>query len=123
MRCPCTSGLPFNECCGAIHAGLSVAATAERLMRARFSAFAVGNTDYLLASWHSSTRPRELMLDDSLRWYRLDIIGRQEGGMLDSTGTVEFEAFYRSPGGAGSQHEVSRFTRENGAWVYLAAAP
>lgn len=123
MRCPCTSGLPFDECCEPIHAGRSAAATAERLMRSRFSAFAVGNVDYLLASWHPSTRPHELELDDSLRWYRLDILGREAGGMLDSTGTVEFEAFYRSPAGAGSQHEVSRFARENGVWMYLAAAP
>lgn len=91
-------------------------------MRSRFSAFAVGDTAWLLTSWHPSTRPDSLELDPHLRWYRLDILARSRGGMLDSDGTVEFEAFYRSPDGPGSQHEVSRFVREDGRWSYLSPA-
>jgi SEC-C motif-containing protein len=88
-------------------------------MRSRFSAFAVGDRDYLLATWHPSTRPTELELDAELRWYRLDILARGGGSPFETTGTVEFEAFYRSPGGAGSQHEVSRFVREDRHWLYV----
>lgn len=88
-------------------------------MRSRFSAFAVGDRGYLLATWHPRTRPTELELDDTLRWYRLDIIATYEGGPFDAAGVVEFEAFYRSPSGAGSQREVSRFVREAGTWLYL----
>ena len=118
-RCPCLSGLPYSECCEPLLAGASPAPTAERLMRSRFSAFAVGDASYLLATWHPSTRPAGLTLDDTLRWTRLDILGRSRGGMLDNEGTVEFTAHFRSPDGPGSQRENSRFVRESGAWVYL----
>ncbi len=118
MRCPCLSGLPLAECCGPLHEG-APAPTAERLMRSRFSAFALGDADYLLASWHPSTRPTALELDAELRWYRLDILRTERGGPLDRDGLVEFEAFHRSPAGAGSQRESSRFVREGGHWFYV----
>lgn len=91
-------------------------------MRSRYSAFALGLAPYLLASWHPSTRPRTLELDDSLRWYRLDILGRTHGGMLDTTGTVEFIAYYRDGPDRGTQQENSVFRRENGRWFYVSAA-
>ena len=88
-------------------------------MRSRYSAFATGNAGYLLETWHASTRPATMELDDERRWYRLDILTTTRGGPLDTTGTVEFEAFYRG----GSQHELSSFVREQGRWFYLAALP
>lgn len=118
-RCPCLSGLTYDDCCGRLHSGAAAAQSAEQLMRSRFSAFAVGDPDYLLASWHPSTRPAELELDAERRWYRLDIIATSGGTPFETTGVVEFEAYYRSPEGAGSQHEVSRFVRENGSWLYV----
>lgn len=87
-------------------------------MRARFSAFALGDVDYLLDSWHPNTRPISLDLDPEQRWFRLDILG-QSGGPFDRTGIVEFRAHFRLDGVAGSQHEVSRFLRERGRWYYL----
>jgi len=121
VRCPCQSGLPYAECCEPLHRGTASAPTAEQLMRSRFSAFAVGDAPYLLATWHPRTRPRSLELDPEVRWYRLDILDRAAGGPLDSRGEVEFEAYWRSPADRGSQHERSRFLRENGSWYYLDA--
>ncbi|RYV51274.1 YchJ family protein [Pengzhenrongella frigida] len=118
-RCPCLSGQTYDECCGRLHRGESTALTAELLMRSRFSAFAVGDADYLRRTWHPTTRPRDLTLDADLRWYRLDILAASLGGILDTEGTVEFRAYYRGPFGPGSQHEVSRFVRTGGEWVYL----
>ncbi|PVU83533.1 hypothetical protein DDP54_11615 [Cellulomonas sp. WB94] len=120
-RCPCLSGQAYDECCGALHRGDEAPATAERLMRSRYSAFAVGDAAYLLRTWHPSTRPGTLALDDDVRWYRLDVLGGSLGGPGDTTGTVEFRAFFRSGDGAGSQHEVSRFVRDHGRWAYLDA--
>jgi SEC-C motif-containing protein len=91
-------------------------------MRSRFSAFAVGDVPYLQATWHASTRPATLELDGDVRWYRLDVIRTAQGGPFETSGTVEFEAFYRSPSGPGSQHELSRFVREGGHWFYVDAA-
>jgi SEC-C motif-containing protein len=116
--CPCLSGLPYPECCGAFHDG-TPAPTAERVMRSRYSAYSLGLPQYLLDTWHPSTRPAQLLLDAGIRWYRLDILGRSRGGMLDAEGTVEFEAFYRAGTERGSQHENSRFVKESGRWYYV----
>ncbi len=90
-------------------------------MRSRYSAYALGLADYVLSSWHPSTRPRTLTLDPAVRWYRLDILGRTGGGLLDTAGTVGFTAHSRGPEGVSEQHEVSRFVKENGNWFYLDA--
>ena len=88
-------------------------------MRSRFSAFALGLPVYLLATWHPTTRPNSLGLDDDVRWYRLDIEDREAGGPFDTEGAVTFTAWFRSPDGAGNLHERSRFRREDGTWFYL----
>jgi len=121
-NCACLSGLPYDECCGPAHSGVTPSPTAERLMRSRYCAFAMGLTSYLLESWHPSTRPADLELDDTLRWYRLDILDRTRGGMLDTTGTVEFIAYYRNGTERGTQHENSAFLKEKGRWLYVSAA-
>lgn len=90
-------------------------------MRSRFSAFARGDSAYLLASWHPSTRPATIELDPEVGWYRLDILHRVAGGPLDASGEVEFEAYWRSPDARGSQRERSAFVREGGRWYYLDA--
>jgi len=117
--CPCRTGLPYEECCGPLHSGRGRTPTAEHLMRSRFAAFALGDAAYLLRTWHPSTRPDVLELDTGVRWYRLDVLATARGGLTDTEGTVEFRAYHRSPDAAGSQHEVSRFVRDDGAWVYL----
>ena len=118
-RCPCLSGEIYGSCCAPLHRGEAAAPTAERLMRSRFSAFAVGDRNYLLRSWHPRTRPATLELDPDLRWYRLDVLSTTGGGPLESNGTVEFRAYYRSADGRGDQHEVSQFVRENHHWFYV----
>lgn len=119
MRCPCNTGLIYEECCGRYHAG-AVAPTAETLMRSRFSAFVTKDPEYLLRTWDPDTRPYELTLVDlPVQFYRLEILDTVGGGPLDSEGVVEFEAFYRGEP-AGSQRERSTFRRIDGAWYYTA---
>ncbi|MGY2128003.1 YchJ family protein [Blastococcus sp. SYSU DS0617] len=120
-RCPCGTGLGYDECCGPLHTGAAPAATAEQLMRSRYSAFAVGDPAYLLATWHPSTRPSSLELDPGVRWVGLDVLATDGGGLLATEGTVEFRAHRVAGGQRGAQHEVSRFVREHGAWRYLDA--
>lgn len=112
--CPCGLGDPYAACCGRFHAGAQ-APTAERLMRSRYSAFAVGDDAYLRRTWHPSTRPRRIALDPEQRWTRLVILAVGAGGLFDSEGTVEF----RARSSAGELHERSRFVREKGAWLYI----
>ncbi|GAA3168416.1 YchJ family protein [Blastococcus jejuensis] len=118
-RCPCGTGLALDECCGPLHAGVTAAATAEQLMRSRYSAFVVGDAGYLLATWHPATRPRSLTLDPEVRWTGLDVLATSDGSMLSAEGTVEFRAHYVRGRTPGAQHETSRFVREDGAWRYL----
>ncbi len=92
-------------------------------MRSRFTAFARGDVDYLLATWHPSTRPRSLDLDPDRRWTRLDIVDTLDGGPFDETGEVEFRAHYRDDATRGAQHERSRFAKQRGRWYYLDALP
>ncbi|MDO5511552.1 YchJ family protein [Corynebacterium sp.] len=118
-RCPCNTGLAYEECCGRYHGG-AVAPTAETLMRSRFTAFVVRDAEYLLRTWDPDTRPSELTLVDlPVRFYRLDIHEVVGGGPLDSAGVVEFEAFYKGDP-PGSQRERSTFRRLDGRWFYSA---
>lgn len=112
--CPCGMG-DYADCCGRIHAGTARATTAEQLMRSRYSAFALGDAEYLLASWHPSTRPPSLELDADRRWTGLEILDRRAGGPFDARGEVEFRAHHRD----GVQAERSRFQREAGTWFYV----
>lgn len=91
-------------------------------MRSRYCAFAVGDAEYLLATWHPATRPAELEPDPAVAWRRLDILEATANG---DAGVVEFRAFWRvlpAPDRArdgGVLHERSRFERERGRWYYV----
>lgn len=119
--CPCGLGEPYDACCGRLHSGAVHAATAEQLMRSRYSAFVVRDARYLLATWHPSTRPRSVELDDGVQWLRLDVLHARGGGFLDSEGEVEFAARYRRDGERGVQRERSTFARVDGRWAYVRA--
>ena len=86
-------------------------------MRSRYSAFVRGRGDYLLASWHASTRPAQLELDASVKWLGLELRSQR---VLDADhAEVEFVARWRKAGRALRLHERSRFVREDGCWFYL----
>ena len=88
-------------------------------MRSRYTAFVVGDARYLMATWHPTTRPGRLHLDDDVRWTGLDVLATTGGSLLAADGTVEFRAAYVRGGRAGAQHENSRFVRDGGLWRYL----
>lgn len=94
--------------------------TAEALMRSRFEAFKDADADWLLATWHRSTRPKVLDLSDNPRWRGLRIVDTVAGGVDDDEGVVEFQATYLlDGGGVGILQERSRFVREQGRWMYV----
>jgi SEC-C motif-containing protein len=88
-------------------------------MRSRFSAFAVGEAGYLRETWHPSTRPDRVELDERRSWTRLEIIDAVEGGPFDSTGVVEFRAHHRIDGVRAVLRERSSFVRVDGRWYYV----
>jgi SEC-C motif-containing protein len=117
--CPCGSGRPFTACCGPYLAGADNPPTAEALMRARYSAHVEGDDGYLARSWHARTRPEDVSAEEDLRWLGLQILQTQGGGSNDTKGTVEFIARFEVRGKPAQLHEVSRFVREDGRWLYL----
>ncbi|MFI6499740.1 YchJ family protein [Nonomuraea typhae] len=121
--CPCGLSTPYDECCGRLHRGQAEAVTAEQLMRSRYSAYARGEAAYLLTTWHPRTRPATVDFERGLRWDRLEIVATDGGSPIHTEGVVEFRAHFSRAGRTGHMHEVSRFVRDNGAWVYLDAAP
>jgi SEC-C motif domain protein len=90
-------------------------------MRSRYSAYAVGDTDHLVRTWHPRTRPDEEALRSMpvLTWTGLDILDTRFGDAGDQTGEVEFRARYRAGGEERVLHERSHFVRRAGRWVYL----
>jgi SEC-C motif-containing protein len=118
--CPCGSGLLFAQCCGPYLDGLAVPPTAEALMRSRYTAFQVRDADYLRTSWDPAQRPAKLDFENDRRiWSRLDILATVGGGESDERGVVEFKARFELGDDTYLLHEVSRFHRVEGRWVYL----
>ncbi|PFG20919.1 SEC-C motif-containing protein [Serinibacter salmoneus] len=117
--CPCRSRRPFADCCAPYLTGEQNAPTAEALMRSRFTAYALGDLAYVARTWHPSTRPADLSPDPDTTWVALQIVETTAGRESDDTGTVHFRASFRTPTGRDVLEEISRFTRQNGAWVYV----
>jgi SEC-C motif-containing protein len=117
--------MTYVACCEPLHRGTATAPTALDLMRSRYSAFAVRNAEYLLATWHPATRPASMDLDPSIEWRRLRVDGLTGGTEDDDTGTVEFVAHYwdSTRREYGRQHENSRFVRQGRRWLYVEPAP
>lgn len=117
--CPCGNDAGYARCCGPLHDG-GIAATAEQLMRSRYSAYVLKREDYLLATWHDSTRPAHLKLgaqQPSPTWLGLSVKRHESEG---DHALVEFVARLRYGGGkAQRMHEISRFVREHGQWFYV----
>ncbi|MGF6858552.1 YchJ family protein [Paraburkholderia sp. CI3] len=134
VDCPCGGAAPdvrggtatqaprFAQCCGRYIDGGEAAPRALELMRSRYSAYVLGATDYLRATWDPSTCPADLDVDptapDAPRWLGLQIKGFAESDA--DRATVEFIARYKVGGRAYRLHESGRFVRgDDGRWRYV----
>lgn len=118
--CPCGNPSAYARCCGRYHAGSAhlQAPDASALMRSRYSAYVLGLSDYLLVTWHASTRPASLQTEPAeLKWLGLEV--RRHTVQDADHATVEFIARSKLGGRANRLHETSRFVREDGRWFYL----
>ena len=121
--CVCESGQTYSLCCGRFLDKVEIAMTAAILMRSRYTAYVMQREDYLLATWHQATRPQSLSLttqndvDSDTKWLGLSI---KRSVTNDDRAIVEFIARYRIGGKRAERlHEVSRFVREKGCWLYV----
>lgn len=124
--CPCGRGgtfgvLNYERCCGRYLDGAAAPAPdAESLMRSRYTAYALGRHEYVLATWDAAHRPTRLDVD-GVRWTGLQVLDRTATG--PDAAEVEFVATYadRRSGLPGMLQERSRFTLREGRWWYLDA--
>ncbi len=120
VQCTCGSGRKFDNCCGPILAGASPA-TAEALLRSRYTAFATADTDYLVETLTADIRDSFDRIEAEstaaeAKWQRLEIRGITGGGADDDSGIIEFVAEFTLRGEKRIHHEVSQFRREDGRW-------
>jgi len=118
--CLCGSTKLYADCCQPYHNGGNLPQTAEQLMRSRYVAFEMHLKEYLLNSWHESTRPGNLEFTPNLHWTKLTINGRKKGRKRDSEGWVTFAAHYQHGDCNDYLHEKSYFIKDAlGHWQYV----
>lgn len=117
-NCYCGSNIPFEKCCEPFITKISLPIHPEQLMRSRYSAYVVQNTDYLITTTHLSKRKlydksEILHWAKANTWIKLEII-KAEGNL------VEFKAYYLDERlQAQVHHEKSTFKQEKGVWYYV----
>ena len=88
-------------------------------MRSRYTAYVLGNESYLLATWHLTTRPAALHLDEEPRPRWIGLTVKRQEQQDEDRAVVEFVARYKLNGRAFKLHETSRFVRAEGRWFYV----
>jgi SEC-C motif-containing protein len=121
--CPCKSGKKYKKCCKPYHDG-SIPENASLLMRSRFSAYAIGLTDYIVKTTYKT---HESFLDsewksqiefftNNTKFLGLKILEVKNG---ESESFVKFKASLLTVSNNDiSFTENSRFLKENNTWFY-----
>ena len=120
--CPCGSNNNYVDCCGPYLSGETLPATAELLMRSRYTAYTRLDDKYLLATWHPDTLPSTPTPSDDgdgSIWTGLDILRTEAGQDGDTTGVVEFIAHCETNGVPSQLHEISDFKHDGKRWLYV----
>lgn len=123
--CPCGSGVEYAECCQPIIKGEQTAATAEQLMRSRYSAYVKKEIDYIFTSLHPEYRAdydekSSRAWAENAEWHRFEVLETVGGGPEDSEGQVTFAVSYTEKGIKKEHHELSTFKKEGGKWYFVA---
>lgn len=129
--CPCGLPQPYPACCGRWLDTPTPADTPEALMRSRFTAYALGNTAYLVQTTHrahpqyqkhTATWQRQLAhYCQTTQFSNLQVLG---SGWLNDAHTdawVHFRATLTLNGQASVLEEKSRFLRLGKRWLYHSA--
>ena len=116
-KCYCKSGLDFLECCEPILRVQKPATTALSLMRSRYSAYCLGDVNYLQATTHDHTWSDEELKfiqdwADNSFWQHLEIIDFSDD-------MVEFKAYYIFDHVQHVHHEKSTFIKINDMYKYV----
>ena len=123
-NCHCGADINYEQCCEPIVAGKQAAATAEQLMRARYSAYASAEIDFLHDSLHPDGRAEfdfesTKSWAEGSTWQGLRILTSKAGTVADKVGSVEFTAQYVDDDGKTHLHsERSQFKKVDDQWYF-----
>lgn len=124
--CPCGSQKEYTTCCEPYLLEKETPSTAEALMRSRYTAHVMVNTDYIINTTHSSTRKNHSAKEiekwaKNSQWQKLEIISKTWGGVQQDKGEVEFKAHYLDAKNVKyTHHELSYFAKEaDNKWYYI----
>ena len=117
QACYCKSGKDFFECCQPYLQVLDIPQTPEALMRSRYSAYCIGDVNYLQATTHDRTWTDEELKfiqdwADNSFWQHLEVL-------YTVGNTVEFKAYYIFEKQQHMHHEKSTFLKVNDMWKYV----
>lgn len=93
-------------------------------MRARYSAYVMHEIDFIVKTCVPVEGEGEIDLEETRKWseesiwHGLKIIRTEKGSPDDNEGTVEFTATYTRKGMRDVHHEISRFVKKDGDWLY-----
>ena len=124
MACSCGLGETIAECCGPVLEGERLAATAEELARARYTAYSLGRVDFLVDTAVAAP-PLEVersdftSLAETGTFVGLEILGVERGTADDIDGVVEYAARYLLAGQMLPMQERARFQKVDGEWRYV----
>lgn len=121
-NCPCGKPASFDDCCAPYLNGSAAPATAEALMRSRYTAYVKGEIQYLIHTLlpekrRADTSSSAKEWSSSSEWLGLEVKSAR-GGESDKEGLVEFVARYRQNGVEHEHHEISKFKRIGGRWFF-----
>ena len=119
--CPCGSKVKYKKCCQRYHKG-ATPPTALLLMRSRYSAYAVGESGYIVKTTH----PNNPDYSEDVATWRESIQQFTENTEFLGLEIVEFiegeeESFvtFKAQLSSGEMVEKSRFLKVEGCWLYV----
>lgn len=123
--CPCSSGKMYANCCEPFHKGIALPEDALALMRSRYSAYALHNADYIMATTHPQNsgfksdpkRWKEdiLLFTKNTHFEQLEIIEFKSGS---AQAEVTFRAYLAQGDQDVSFEETSLFEKVGDRWLY-----
>ncbi len=120
--CPCCSGKDYSDCCQPVISGERKAATPEELMRARYSAYAKAEVDFIIDSTHPEKRAENDRAEIE-RWAKnSEWLGLQILNTAEEPAQVEFIATYADHGVKLEHHELAEFRKSKDEWFFYDGA-
>lgn len=122
--CPCQSARAYADCCGPFHLHRKNPASAEELMRSRYSAYVLHEIDYIVettvpAQQHLLNKAALSAWSRETEWLGLDVL-RHVPNIGKRHAQVEFVAHFRDSDGQAQQHrELSAFVKTDGRWYFI----